>query len=104
MDTFGGAVGFWPDTKSRGRGGGGGGGGGGGYGRVSGSPGYSTVVEFMRTDINRQRKLSTQICGPKSYQFINGGGGGASAPSAPPPPPPPPPGSAAAWSSSTQVC
>ena len=40
---------------------GGGGGGGGGYGRVSGSPGYSTVVEFMRTDINRQRKLSTQL-------------------------------------------
>ena len=59
----GGAVGFWPKTKS---GGGvlsvsgpirraGGGGGGGEYGRVSGGPGYSTVVEFMRADINRQR-------------------------------------------------
>ena len=33
------------------RGGGGGGGGGGGYDRVSGGPGYSTVVEFMRADI-----------------------------------------------------
>ena len=44
----GGAVGFWPDTK-------GGGGGGGEYDRVSGGPGYSTVVEFMRADINRQR-------------------------------------------------
>ena len=42
----GGAVGFWPDTK---------GGGGGKYDRVSGGPGYSTVVEFMRADINRQR-------------------------------------------------
>ena len=41
------AVGFWPE--------GGGGGGGGGYDRVSGGPGYSTVVEFMRADINRQR-------------------------------------------------
>ena len=41
----GGAVGFWPDTK----------GGGGEYDRVSGGPGYSTVVEFMRADINRQR-------------------------------------------------
>ena len=58
----GGAVGFWPKTKS----GGGGGGGccrflaryeerGGEYDRVSGGPGYSTVVEFMRADINRQR-------------------------------------------------
>ena len=48
------------------RGGGGGGGccwflaryegrGGGKYDRVSGGPGYSTVVEFMRADINRQR-------------------------------------------------
>ena len=57
----GGAVGFWPKTKS-----GGGGGvllvsgpirraGGGKYDRVSGGPGYSTVVEFMRADINRQR-------------------------------------------------
>ena len=27
----------------------------GGYDRVSGGPGYSTVVEFMRADINRQR-------------------------------------------------
>ena len=35
-------------------GGGGGGGGGGGYDRVSGSPGYSTVVQFMRAGINRQ--------------------------------------------------
>ena len=42
----GGAVGFWPDTKS---------GGGGGDDRVSGGPGYSAVVEFMRADINRQR-------------------------------------------------
>ena len=25
------------------------------YDRVSGGPGYSTVVEFMRADINRQR-------------------------------------------------
>ena len=32
-----------------------GGGGGGEYDRVSGGPGYSTVVEFMRADINRQR-------------------------------------------------
>ena len=76
----GGAVGLWPDTRSGGGGGGGGavgfwpktksgggvlsvsgpirragGGGGGEYGRVSGGPGYSTVVEFMRADINRQR-------------------------------------------------
>ena len=79
----GGAVGLWPDTRSGGGGGGGvlsdsgpkrraggGGGGGGGccwflaryegrgggkYDRVSGGPGYSTVVEFMRADINRQR-------------------------------------------------
>ena len=29
--------------------------GGGKYDRVSGGPGYSTVVEFMRADINRQR-------------------------------------------------
>ena len=40
------AVGFWPDTKGGGRG---------EYDRVSGGPGYSTVVEFMRADINRQR-------------------------------------------------
>ena len=76
----GGAVGLWPDTRSGGGGGGvlsdsgpkrrAGGGGGGGccwflaryegrgggkYDRVSGGPGYSTVVEFMRADINRQR-------------------------------------------------
>ena len=61
----GGAVGFWLKTKSGGREGGGGplgfwpdtksGGGRGGYDRVSGGPGYSTVVEFMRADINRQR-------------------------------------------------
>ena len=64
----GGAVGLWPDTKTKGGGGGGmlsvsgpkrragvGGGGGGKYDRVSGGPGYSTVVEFMRADINRQR-------------------------------------------------
>ena len=31
------------------------GGGGGEYDRVSGGPGYSTVVQFMRADINRQR-------------------------------------------------
>ena len=29
--------------------------GGGGYDRISGRPGYSTVVEFMRAGINRQR-------------------------------------------------
>ena len=76
----GGAVGLWPDTRSGGGGGGGGvlsdsgpkrragggggccwflaryeGRGGGKYDRVSGGPGYSTVVEFMRADINRQR-------------------------------------------------
>ena len=42
----GGGVGFWPDTKSAG---------GGECDRVSGGPGYSTVVQFMRADINRQR-------------------------------------------------
>ena len=53
-------------------------GGGGGYDCVSGSPGYSTVVELMRADINRQRKRAAIIikCGPKSYEFINGRGGG----------------------------
>ena len=57
----GGGVGFWPDTKSGGGGGGAVGfwpdtkGGGGEYDRVSGGPGYSTVIEFMRADINRQR-------------------------------------------------
>ena len=73
-----------PDTKSRG-----GGcyrlrasygkkkGGGGEYDRVSGGSGYSTVVEFLRAGINRQRKCAAIIikCGPKSYEFINGGGG-----------------------------
>ena len=43
----GGALGFWPKTKS--------GGGGGGMIAYRGGPGYSTVVEFMRADINRQR-------------------------------------------------
>ena len=66
----GGAIGFWPDTRSgKGKGGGGGGG---GYDRVSGSPGYSTVVEFMRAGINRQRKRAAIIikCGPKSYRNL----------------------------------
>ena len=47
-----------------------GGRGGGGYDCVSGAPGYSTVVEFMRTGINRQRKHAAIIikCGPKSYE------------------------------------
>ena len=36
----GGAVDFWPDTESGGR-----------YDRVSGSPGYSTVVESIRSAI-----------------------------------------------------
>ena len=31
------------------------------YDRVSGGPGYSTVVEFMCTCINRQRKRATII-------------------------------------------
>ena len=66
----GGAVGFWSDTKS--------GGGGGGYDRVSGSPGYCTVVEFMRTSKHIK-------CGPKSYEFINGKGGGGHVPRVPPP-------------------
>ena len=62
------AIGIWPNTKSVRFVGGGGGGGGGraGYDRVSGSPGYSTVLEF---------------------EFIHVGGG--CAPSAPPPPLPP---------------
>ena len=83
----GGAVGFWPDTKSGGGGGAVGfwpntksgvlsasgpirkvGGGGGGYDRVSGSPGHSTVVQFMRTGVNssKQRKRAAIIikCGP----------------------------------------
>ena len=54
------------------------------YDRVSGGPGYSTVVEFMCTDINRQRKRAVIIikCGPKSYEFIyrRGGGGGGHVP------------------------
>ena len=39
---------------------------GGGYDRVSGSPGYCTVVQFMRAGINRQRKHAAIIikCGP----------------------------------------
>ena len=63
-----------PMRKAGGGGGGGGvlsadtksGGGGGGDDRVSGSPGYSTVVEFMRTGINRQRKRAATIikCSP----------------------------------------
>ena len=40
-----GSVGFWPDTNT------GGGGGGGVWSRIGGSPGYSTVVEFMRAGI-----------------------------------------------------
>ena len=76
------AVGFRPDKKS----GGAVGlsvsgpirkvGGGGGYDCVSGGPGYSTVVDFMRTGINRhaQRKRAAIIIkhGPKSYEFIYG--------------------------------
>ena len=31
------------------------------YDRVSGGPGYSTVVEFMCTCINRQRKRATIV-------------------------------------------
>ena len=57
-----------------------------------GGPGYSTVVKFMRADINRQRNRAAIIikCGPKSYEFINGRGGGGHVPRVPPPPPPPP--------------
>ena len=76
----GGAIGFWPDTKSVG-----------GYDHVSRSPGYSTVVEFMRADINRRAAIIIKCC-PKSYEFINGrggGGGGARAPRTPPPLDPP---------------
>ena len=66
----GGAIGFGPDTEKKG-------GGRGRYDRESGGPGYSTVVEFLRAGINRQRKCAAIIikCGPKSYEFINGGGG-----------------------------
>ena len=31
------------------------------YDRVSGGPGYSTVVEFMRTGINKQRKWPAKL-------------------------------------------
>ena len=82
------SVEFCPDTKS---GGGGGGGGGRWYDRVSGGPGYSTVVQFMCTGINRQRKraANTIKCCPKSYEFIyggdgGGGGGGGHVPRVPP--------------------
>ena len=69
----------------------------GGYDRISGGPGYSTLVELMRTGINRWRKHAAIIikCSPKSYEFIfgrggGGGGGETRALSYPPPPPPPP--------------
>ena len=68
----------------------------GGYDRISGGPGYSTLVELMRTGINRWRKHAAIIikCSPKSYEFIfgrgggGGGGGETRALSYPPPPPP----------------
>ena len=67
----------------------------GGYDRISGGPGYSTLVELMRTGINRWRKHAAIIikCSPKSYEFIfgRGGGGETRALSYPPPPPPPDP-------------
>ena len=49
-------------------------------------PGYSTVVEFMRTRINRRAAIIIKS-GPRSYEFIHGGGGGGTCPecSAPPP-------------------
>ena len=83
-----------------------GGGGGGGYDRVSGGPGYSTVVEFMRADINRQRNRAAIIkkCGPKSYEFINGGGGGHVPRVSPPPPPPPPPPWIRRWAHAVYCC
>ena len=72
----------------------------GGYDCISGGPGYSTLVELMRTGINRWRKHAAIIikCSPKSYEFIfgrgggggGGGGGETRALSYPPPPPPPP--------------
>ena len=69
------------------------------YDRVSGGggPGYSTVVEFMCTCINRQRKRASIIIksGPRSYEFIYWGGGGGGGGHVPRVPPPPPPGSAA---------
>ena len=70
----GGAVGFWPDTKS----GGGGGKEGAVLSHIGGPRIQYSIVEFMRTGINRQRKRAAIIvkCGPKSYEFINGGGGG----------------------------
>ena len=68
----------------------------GGYDRVSGGPGYSAVVEYMRTGINRQRKRAAIIikCDPKSYEFIYGwtyGRGGCSSTRSTTPSPPPPP-------------
>ena len=66
----------------------------GGYDRISGGPGYSTLVELMRTGINRWRKHAAIIikCSPKSYEFIfgrgGGGGGETRALSYPPPPSP----------------
>ena len=70
----------------------------GGYDRISGGPGYSTLVELMRTGINRWRKHAAIIikCSPKSYEFIFGrGGGGGGDTCTELPPPPPPSGSAA---------
>ena len=77
----GGAVSFWPDTKS------------GGYDRVSGGPGYSTLVEFMHMGINRQHKRAAIIikCGPKSYDMEGLWPRGVLKHPEPPPPPPPPP-------------
>ena len=64
---------------------------GGGDDRVSRSPGYSLVLEFMRTGMNSRAASAIIIkCGPKSYEFINGrggGGGGGQVPRVPPPPP-----------------
>ena len=69
----------------------------GGYDRISGGPGYSTLVELMRTGINRWRKHAAIIikCSPKSYEFIFGRGGGGGDTCTELPPPPPPSGSAA---------
>ena len=61
-----------------------GGGGGGGYDRVSGGPGYSTVVEFMRTDINRQRNRAKNAA--RIYKWR---GGGVTCPECPSPLDPP---------------
>ena len=68
---------------------------GGEYDRVSGGPGYSTVVEFMRADINRQRNRAAILYNAARKVFLNGGGGGGGARA------PPPPGSAAAKPVST---